>query len=189
MSAASRVITAQVRDHGRIQERRAQIAPATAEVFRKGLHTPAIRDVAGAPGLTQGAPHNYIRFKDDILYPVHQDLTARYAAGGESERRADIALICQETHALGREASRAALAQPGASIAMFGELVEAARRHGMALDGAPRLAADIVTYLPVMLSLRRWRLRHAADGPDAEAELVAFLLRGLGCPAEIAHGA
>jgi hypothetical protein len=59
----------------------------------------------------------------------------------------------------------------------------------MALDGAPRLAADIVTYLPVMLSLRRWRLRHAADGPDAEAELVAFLLRGLGCPEEIAHGA
>lgn len=214
MSRASRVIAAQVKDQDRIQERRAQIAQAAARVFReKGFHTATIRDVAEAAGLTQGTIYNYIRSKDDILYLVHQDLTAAYAADVERaieglteprarlraairafvrsmrERHGDIALIYQETHALGRESLHAVLAQADAFITMFGGLVEAAREDGMALDGAPLLAADIVTFLPVMLALRRWRLRHLADAPEVEAELVAFLLRGLGCPEEVAHGA
>jgi len=213
MSAATRVIGAQVKDESRIQERRAQIAEAAARVFRdKGFHTATIRDVAEAAGLTQGTLYNYIRSKDDILYLVHQDLTARYIADVEQaiagmadprarlraalrafaramrERHGDIALIYQETHALGRESRRAVLAQTENFIARFAGLIEAARRDGMAMDGAPNLAADIVTFLPVMLSLRRWRLRHV-DGPAAEEELVAFLLRGLGCPEEIIHGA
>jgi len=217
MTAAAqppRVIAAQVKDEARIRARRARIAEAAARVFReKGFHTATIRDVAEAAGLTQGTLYNYIRSKDDILYLVHQDLTARYTADVERaiegltdprarlgaairafvramrERHADIRLIYQETHALGRDSLRAVLAQTDAFIRLFAELIEAARRDGMALDGAPRLAADIVTFLPVMLALRRWRLRDAADGPEAEAELVAFLLRGLGCPEEIAHGA
>jgi hypothetical protein len=104
------------------------------------------------------------------------------------ERHEDIALIYQETHALGRESRRAVLAQTEAFIARFAGLIEEARRDGLAMEGAPNLAADIVTFLPVMLSLRRWRLRHL-DGAEAEEELVAFLLRGLGCPEEIIHGA
>ncbi|MBW8271143.1 hypothetical protein [Caldovatus aquaticus] len=105
------------------------------------------------------------------------------------ERDADIRLIHQETHALGRESRRAVLAQTDAFIRLFADLVEAARRDGLPINGALRLAADIVTFLPAMLSLRRWRLRAIADGPDGEAELVAFLLRGLGYPEETAHGA
>ncbi|HYF08577.1 MAG TPA: TetR/AcrR family transcriptional regulator [Acetobacteraceae bacterium] len=214
MSSATRVIGAQVKDESRIQERRAQIAEAAARVFReKGFHTATIRDVAEAAGLTQGTLYNYIRSKDDILYLVHQELTARYIADVEQaiagiadprarlraalqafaramrERHADIALIYQETHALGRESLSAVLAQTEAFIARFAGLIEAARRDGLAMAGAPTLAADIVTFLPVMLSLRRWRLKHITDGAAAEAELVAFLLRGLGCPEEITHGA
>ena len=212
MSSATRVIGAQVKDESRIQERRAQIAEAAARVFReKGFHTATIRDVAEAAGLTQGTLYNYIRSKDDILYLVHQDLTARYIADVEQaiagvtdprarlraalraftramrERHADIALIYQETHALGRDSRRAVLAQTEAFFARFAGLIEAARRDGMAMDGAPNLAVDIVTFLPVMLALRRWHLKHL-DGPEAEEELVAFLLRGLGCPEEIIHG-
>ncbi len=52
----------------------------------------------------------------------------------------------------------------------------------MALPGAGKLAADIVHFLTVMLSLRRWRLRDAMPGAEAEAEVVAFLMRGLGVP-------
>jgi hypothetical protein len=50
----------------------------------------------------------------------------------------------------------------------------------MALPGAGKLAGDIVTFLPIMLALRRWRLKDIMPGEDAEAELVRFLLRGLG---------
>ncbi len=201
----TRVITAQVGDTGLVNERRAHIAQAAARVFRaKGFHNATIRDIAVEAGLSQGSLYNYVRTKDDILYLVHQDMTAAYARDVERaledvteprarlhaaiaafiramrERRADIALIYQETHALGEESRRAVLAQTQAFIQRFAQLLDEARAAGMALPGAGPLAADIVTFLPVMLSLRAWRLRDIMPGEAAEAELVGFLMRGLG---------
>lgn len=203
--APSRVITAQVGDAALVNERRAHIARAAARVFRsKGFHSATIRDIAVEAGLSQGSLYNYVRTKDDILYLVHQDMTAAYARDVERaidglteprarlhaaiaafvhsmrERRADIALIYQETHALAADSRRAVLAQTQAFIQRFELLIEEARAAGMALPGAGRLAADIVTFLPVMLALRAWRLREIMPGEAAEAEMVAFLLRGLG---------
>ena len=202
---AGRVIEAQVKSEERVAERRATIAKAAARVFaRKGFHGATIRDVAEAAGLTQGNLYNYVRSKDDILYLVHQDLTARYTRDVQRaieglqdprarlraaltafvramrERHADITLIYQETHALGEESRRAVLAQTQAFIQRFAQLIEEARAAGMALPGAGPLAADIETFLPVMLSLRAWRLRDIMPGDAAEAELVGFLMRGLG---------
>lgn len=201
----ARVIAAQVSDTGLVHERRAHIAQAAARVFRsKGFHAATIRDIAVEAGLSQGSLYNYVRTKDDILYLVHQDMTAAYARDVEHalqgvteprarlraaiaafvhsmrERRADIALIYQETHALGDESRRAVLAQTQAFIQRFGQLLDEARAAGMALPGAGKLAADIVTFLPVMLSLRAWRLRDLLPGEAAETELVGFLMRGLG---------
>jgi len=201
----ARTIAAQVKDADLVADRRAHIASAAARVFRaKGFHNATIRDVAIAAGLSQGSLYNYVRSKDDILYLVHQDLTAGYAAYVEqaiagiaeprarlraalaafthamAERHADITLIYQETHALGDESRRAVLAQTDHFIQRFEQLIADARAAGMALPGAGRLAADIVTFLPVMLALRRWRLRDALPRDAAEAELVGFLLRGLG---------
>jgi AcrR family transcriptional regulator len=201
----ARNIAAQVKDADLVADRRAHIASAAAQVFRaKGFHNATIRDVAIAAGLSQGSLYNYVRSKDDILYLVHQDLTAGYAADVEqaiagiaeprarlraalaafthamAERHADIALIYQETHALGDESRRAVLAQTNGFIQRFEQLIADARAAGMALPGAGRLAADIVTFLPVMLALRRWRLRDGLPRDAAEAELVGFLLRGLG---------
>lgn len=201
----ARVITAQVSDAGLVHQRRAHIAQAAARVFRaKGFHSATIRDIAIEAGLSQGSLYNYVRTKDDILYLVHQGMTEAYARDVEQaiagvteprarlhaaiaafvrsmgERRADIALIYQETHALAKDSRRAVLAQTQGFIQRFEQLIEEARAAGMALPGAGRLAADIVTFLPVMLSLRAWRLRDIIPGDAAEAELVAFLLRGLG---------
>jgi len=199
-----RIIAAQVKDADLVADRRAHIAQAAARVFRaKGFHTATVRDVAIEAGLSQGSLYNYVRSKDDILYLVHQDLTAGYTADVEqailgvteprarlraaliafthamAERHADIALIYQETHALGDESRRAVLAQTQRFIERFEQLIADARAAGMALPGAGRLAADIVTFLPVMLALRRWRLRDALPRAEAEEELVGFLLRGL----------
>lgn len=203
--AQPRIIAAQVKDAELVAERRAHIAQAAARVFRaKGFHNATIRDVAVEAGLSQGSLYNYVRTKDDILYLVHQDMTAAYARDVEAaidglteprarlraaiaafvhsmrERHADIALIYQETHALGGESRRAVLAQTQIFIERFGQLIEEARAAGMTLPGAGKLAADIVTFLPVMLSLRRWHIRDTMPGAEAEAEVVAFLMRGLG---------
>jgi AcrR family transcriptional regulator len=161
----ARTIAAQVKDADLVADRRAHIASAAARVFRaKGFHNATIRDVAIAAGLSQGSLYNYVRSKDDILYLVHQDLTAGYAAYVEqaiagiveprarlraalaafthamAERHADITLIYQETHALGDESRRAVLAQTNHVIQRFEQLIADARAAGMALPGAGRLA-------------------------------------------------
>jgi AcrR family transcriptional regulator len=203
--AQARTIAAQVKDADLIAERRAHIARAAARVFRaKGFHGATIRDVAIEAGLSQGSLYNYVRTKDDILYLVHKDLTEAYAREVEAaiaaveepcdrfraaitaftramrRRSGDIALIYQETHALGPESRRAVLAQTQRFIEFFGGLIDEARAAGMDLPGAGKLAADIVTFLPIMLALRRWRLKDAMPGEEAEAEVVRFLLRGMG---------
>lgn len=201
----TRHIATQVKDADRVSERRAHIVRAAARVFRaKGFHGATIRDVAIEAGLSQGSLYNYVRTKDDILYLVHKDLTEGYTREVEAaiatvhepcdrfraaiaaftramrRRSGDIALIYQETHALGPESRRAVLAQTERFIELFSGLIAEARAAGMALPGAGKLAADIVTFLPIMLALRRWRLNDIMPGEDAEAELVRFLLRGLG---------
>lgn len=200
-----RNITTQVKDADLVSERRALIAGAAARVFRaKGFHNATIREVAIEAGLSQGSLYNYVRTKDDILYLVHQDMTSAYARDVEQaiegvaeprarleaaiaafvrsmrERHADITLIYQETHALEVASRRAVLAQTQVFIRRFEQLIDEARAAGMALPGAGHLAADIVTFLPVMLALRRWRLRDLMPEAEAEAELVDFLMRGLG---------
>ncbi|MCW8085566.1 hypothetical protein [Sabulicella glaciei] len=96
------------------------------------------------------------------------------------ERHGDIALIYQETHALEPDSKRAVLAQTHSFIEFFARLIEEARGAGMRLPGAGPLAADIATFLPVMLALRRWRLRDVAAGEAAEAEVVGFLCASWG---------
>lgn len=205
-----RKIAAQVKDAELVTERHAHIAKAAARVFReRGFHNATIRDVAIEAGLSQGSLYNYVRSKDDILYLVHQDLTSGYTRDVEAaivglteprarlraaltafvramrERHGDIALIYQETHALEPDSKRAVLAQTHSFIEFFARLIEEARGAGMRLPGAGPLAADIATFLPVMLALRRWRLRDLAAGEGAEAEVVGFLLRGLGADDEV----
>jgi AcrR family transcriptional regulator len=201
----TRHIATQVKDADLVSERRAHIVRAAARVFRaKGFHGATIRDVAIEAGLSQGSLYNYVRTKDDILYLVHKDLTEGYTREVEAaiatvheprkrfraavaaftramrRRSGDIALIYQETHALGPESRRAVLAQTEQFIRFFSDLIEEARAAGMALPGAGKLAGDIVTFLPIMLALRRWRLKDSMPGEEAEAEVVQFLLRGLG---------
>ncbi|MCE2761264.1 MAG: TetR/AcrR family transcriptional regulator [Acetobacteraceae bacterium] len=201
----TRHIATQVKDADRVSERRAHIVRAAARVFRaKGFHGATIRDVAIEAGLSQGSLYNYVRTKDDILYLVHKDLTEGYTQEVEAaiatvhepcarfraaiaaftramrRRSGDIALIYQETHALGPESRHAVLAQTERFIELFSGLVDEARAAGMALPGAGKLASDIVTFLPIMLALRRWRLKDIMPGEEAEAEVVRFLLRGLG---------
>jgi len=64
---------------------------------------------------------------------------------------------------------------------MFERIVaDAARELGRPLP-YPHLSANILTFLPVMIALRGWSLRHDATPPAVVVEEISqFVVRGLG---------
>lgn len=206
----SRIIKAQVKDSERIRARRAAIVEAATRVFKKkGFHNASIRDVGDAAGLTQGSLYNYIRSKDDVLYLVCAELTARYneqvlaaIAGIDDplarlraavvalvrcmhENREGIKLVYQESHALEPASIKSVLSQMASFIKFFEGLFEEAKDKHLAISN-PMLAADIVTFVPNLLALRGWHLRRHSQIEEVIAEVTAFMLRGLGLDAKAA---
>ncbi len=198
-------LPSRIRDSVLIEQRRAAIVRAARKVFRdKGFHVATVRDIGDAAGLTQGTLYNYVRSKEDILYLVCDHLVQSYqdavtaAIERESDRgrrlmaalravveammehQEDILLMYQESHALDRAGLRSVLRRVSAFIGYFSELLAEARADGLVeYDDIP-LGADILTFLPAIVALRRW---HLAKHPNPERiadNLVRFLAQGLG---------
>jgi AcrR family transcriptional regulator len=202
-----RIVKAQVKSEVRVRARRAEIVEAATRIFKKkGFHEASIRDVGIAAGITQGSLYNYIRSKDDVLYLVCAELTARYTeqvmeaiAGIEdpgarlrgavealvrcmNANRDGIRLVYQESHALQPASQKAVMAQMSTFITFFeGIFREAAEKD---LTVSPMLAADIVTFVPTLLALRGWHLQRHTELEEVVSEITAFTLRGLGLEAK-----
>ncbi|MGH7074456.1 MAG: TetR/AcrR family transcriptional regulator [Stellaceae bacterium] len=188
-----------------MKQRRTEIANGAVSVFRhKGFHLATVRDIGEASGLSQGTLYNYVRSKEDILYLVCDQLVENYQdavrAAVETERRTDRRLIAalravalsmlthqddlllmyQESHALNKEGLRAVLARVSEFIAFFGDLLAEARTAGLITYSDTYLGADIITFLPVIIALRRWHLARHPHPERIVDNLVIFMARGLG---------
>lgn len=200
--AAARHVKTAVKDEERVRDRRQQLIDAAVRVFmEKGFHTTTVRDIGTAANLTQGTIYNYVRSKDDILYlacdhvvTAYQDAVRRSLAdleGGEDALEAIIRavittmydyqdyilLIYHESHALDRNSLHALLHRVEEFVAFVEEAMAAA---GVRADKPQSMIlANIVTFLPTMVALRRWLLRGAAEREQVIDTLVDFMLRGL----------
>lgn len=197
-------VLAKIKDQALIQERRQRLVRAALQRFiRKGYHRTTVREIGRAAGFTQGTIYNYVRSKGDILYLVcdekiraHQEAIAR-AVEGISDPLArlsaairaftdtidahqdTILLVYRESHALDRRSLRAVLGRMAEFIEMFERLLDEAARNRQITLGSRRLTANIVTFLPVIIALRRWDLRRWVPKELVKRELTAFMLRGL----------
>ena len=203
-----RSITTIVRDPALVAERHEQIFRAASRVFiSRGYHAATVREIAAEAGLSLGSLYSYIRTKEDILYLVFERLTTalreniRLAMKGitdpvEQMRAAlqanlktieryqdEILLMYQETKALDRDSLHLVLAGEAEYVKFFEEILEAGYQQGV-FEGDPRLSADVITYLCSLIVLRRWNLRRRFSADEAIDGVIAFILRGLGVPAE-----
>lgn len=206
--APRRSITTIVRDPELIQQRHEQIFRAASRVFiSRGYHAATVREIAEEAGLSLGSLYSYIRTKEDILYLVFERLTTalreniRLAMKGitdpvEQMRAAlranlktieryqdEILLMYQETKSLDRDSLHLVLAGEAEYVKFFEEILESGYQQGL-FKGDPRLSADIITYLCALIVLRRWNLRRRFSAGEAIDGVIAFILRGLGVPAE-----
>jgi AcrR family transcriptional regulator len=203
-SLSRRVKTA-TKNPVRVRERRDRLIDAAIQVFiEKGFHKATVRDIGRVAKMTQGTIYNYVSSKDDILYLVCDRIVAEYNAEARRavdtthdpvgrvrsavraisevmyRHRREILLIYQDSHLLDDRSRRVILARVEEFIGMFERIVaDAARELGRPLP-YPHLSANILTFLPVMIALRGWSLRHDASPAIVVDEISQFVVRGLG---------
>ena len=201
----SRTVLASIKDRELVRDRRVQLIRAATDVFvRKGYHVATVRDIGREAGFTQGTIYNYVQSKADILYLVCDEVVTAYQAAVHRaiegiadpaarlsaalraivevmlERQEQILLLYHESHSLDAGAVRALLARVEEFIRTFEDMLSAvAGRKGLAVAHR-RLAANIVTFLPTMVALRRWDLTGRVPRAELVSGLTAFMLRGLG---------
>jgi AcrR family transcriptional regulator len=204
-----RPVKAATKDAELVREKREQLIAAAIRVFiEKGFHNATVRDIGRAAGMTQGTIYNYVRSKDDILYLVCDRIVSEYQ---EETRKAlesshdpaarirsavhavcevmyqhqeEILLIYQDSHLLEPRSLRVILARVEEFIGMFETIVGQAVRQLPGPKPNVRLAAQILTFLPVMLALRRWSLYRDLTHEQVVDGLTDFLVRGLGLEGE-----
>jgi AcrR family transcriptional regulator len=207
-----RSISANVKDRKLVHERRQRLVRAALKVFtRKGYHGATVREIGRAAGFTQGTIYNYVRSKGDILYlvcddkvRVHQEAVARAVeritdpalrlstalhilVEAMHDHEETVLLVYRESHALDRRSLHAILARVEEFIDMFERILVEAARSGQVRFGDSRVAANILTFLPIIVAMRRWDLgRRKVARKDLDHDLVHFMLSGLGF--DVANG-
>jgi AcrR family transcriptional regulator len=187
--------------------RRRQIVEGASKVlFEHGFHGVSIRDIASACGMSMGQLYHYISSKDDILFLMHvysQELWHKHLVGAGfdhiadpvakleyglritmmylSENRDLYQFLYTESKYLDDERLREVLDLDDQNVVGF-------YRHllfeipGFAARDNSDIAANLVAFVCVFLSLRGWNL-HIQTEADVDAAvdyLVEFLFRGLG---------
>ena len=188
-----------------IQERRRQIIEGAIRVFTaKGFHGATVREIAEEAGLTMGSLYNYVESKEDIIYIVYDYITeilrneVKQAIKGLSDpkqrlkvailenlksihRYQDIVMfIYKESAHLDKESLYDVLSRETEYIQLFEDLVRDYFKDVPIDEKYVRLAGDLLTYIPVIMTFRRWSLRRRFSSIEEIMQgILSFVLHGL----------
>lgn len=207
MSAKNPVkkVETRIKDHDLIDQRRRQIAEGAMRLFvAKGFHTATVREIAEASGMTMGSMYNYVRSKEDIIYIVYDHITRilrqemnKAIDGIEDPRErleaalkhnlesinryADMVMFTyQASRYLDRDSLHEVLARETEYIELFEDLLRQRLAGQNVSDVRIRLAADILSYLPVIMTQRRWSLKKRFVSFEEVMEgILDFALNGI----------
>lgn len=188
-----------------IRERLAALASASVDVFAsKGYHASRVSDIVKLAGISQGTAYNYVRSKEDLLYLVcHEYLTGfqtivtRALEDAFSPREKLLKLIWatvrvtrdyryhhlvlqRELHCLDRRSRTPFLRDAAKFRGICEDVLVEVRKDGDLPIAHPRLAANILIHLPSVFVMRGWDLGRDLTDEQIDAELVTFMLNGLG---------
>jgi len=204
-AVARKEVKTRIKNPQLIDRRRKQIIDGAIQIFTaKGFHSATVREIADAAGLTMGSLYNYIRSKEDIIYIVYEYITkilrdevrdaiSDLADPGERLKAAlrqnlrtvhqyqDVVMfIYKASTFLDKESLHEVLARETEYIELFEDLLRDYFR-GTAVDETRlRLAADLLTYLPVIVTFRRWSLRRRFESMETVMKGIHdFVLHGI----------
>ncbi len=200
-----KTVETRIKDLQLIEMRRKQIAEGAIKVFvAKGYHRATVREIVEASGLTMGSMYNYVRTKEDIMYLVYEYVTSalrddlmiaissvdnprnqlKAALKHNLEavnRHSDVIMfLYQASGSLDKESLHDVLARETEYIEIFEDLVRKSLAGRQASEFKIKLAADILSYLGVIVTLRRWSLKRRFKSNDEVLNgILDFILHGL----------
>lgn len=198
-------VKTRIKNANLIDLRRRQIIEGAIKVFTaKGYHSATVREIAEEAGLTMGSLYNYIRSKEDIIYIVYDYITrilreeVKQAISGISDPKErlksalrqnlnsiyqyqDVVMfIYKASNFLDRESLHEVLARETEYIELFEDLLRGYFEEKEVNETRLRLAADLLTYIPVIVTFRRWSLKRRFDSMDtAMKDILDFVLHGI----------
>jgi TetR/AcrR family transcriptional regulator, cholesterol catabolism regulator len=204
----NRPVISQVQSEKLILDRRERIIKAAIAVFRRsGFHVATTKDIATEAELTQSNLYNYVSSKQDVLFLVCEHLVQLYQAAVDdaiaahvdshsrlveallavtrvmSIHRDEVQLLYNETHALEKKDRKIILSSIARLIKSFQVLLKDYEQvYGLCLIPNRRIAANFLSYVPAMVSLRYWDLASHAGREEIETAILKFTLTGLGIP-------
>lgn len=200
-----KTVKTKIKNPSLIDRRRKQIIDAGMRVFTaKGFHKGTVREIAGKAGLTMGSLYNYIRSKEDIIFIVYDYITRvlrddmRKAIEGiedpgdrlkaalwqnlkaVNEHQDIIMFVYKESSSLDKESLHSVLSRETEYIELFEELLRAYFKGQHVDETKIRVAADLLSYIPVIVTFRRWSLRRRFDSIDTVMNhILDFVLEGI----------
>lgn len=202
---AKREVKTRIKNPKLIDLRRKQIIDGAIKVFTaKGFHGATVREIAEEAGLTMGSLYNYINTKEDIIYFVYDYITkvlrdeVKEAIAGitDPEERLKTALsqnlhsiyenqdvvmfIYKASTFLDKESLYEVLTRETEYIELFEDLLRDYFRETRVDESRLRLAADMLTYIPVIVTFRRWSLRRRFESMEMVMKgILEFVLHGI----------
>jgi len=200
-----RTVKTKIKNEELIDRRRKQIIDGAIKVFNaKGFHKATVREIAKEAGLTMGSLYNYIASKEDIIHIVYDYITrvlrkemSEAIAGIEDpEERLKAALyqnlnavyknqeiimfIYKESASLDKKSLHTVLARETEYIELFEGLLRERFKGQDVNEERLRLAADLLPYIPVIMTFRRWSLKRRFESMDNVMEgILDFVLQGI----------
>ena len=205
-------IRAKIKNPNRVHLRRQQIIDGAIKVFTgKGFHSATTKEIAKAAGLTEGTLYNYVQTKEDIIYIVYDhvtsllrnDLQKAIARETDPEKRLRAALLqnlrsineyqdiilfmYKESGSLDKESLYSVLARETEYIEMFESLLHDYLGDSVSDKTKIKLAADLLSYIPVIITFRRWSLKRRFESLESVIDdIIDFIFHGVqfACEAE-----
>lgn len=197
----SKSVVSSIKNEDLIDRRRKQIVQGAVKVFsEKGFHKATVREIAEASGITMGTMYNYVRTKEDILFICYEYMTTilskglKEAISGLEDPREELRAILrrnmdtiyahqdvvmflyQESSAYDQEAIRSVLSQEMKYVELFEEVLRRRFKGQKINEFRLRLAADILSYTPAILVLRRWSLNRRFESMEEVKEGILDFL-------------
>jgi AcrR family transcriptional regulator len=200
-----KIVKTRIKNASLIDRRRKQIIDGALRAFTaKGFHKATVREIAREAGLTMGSLYNYIRSKEDIIFIVYDYITGvlrdemRAAIEGiedpkqrlkaavwqnlkaVDEYQDIIMFLYKESSSLDRESLHSVLARETEYIELFENLLRGYFKGREINETRVRIAADLMSYIPVIVTFRRWSLKHRFESMEIVMNnILDFVLRGI----------
>lgn len=198
-------VKTRIKNANLIDLRRKQIIKGAIKVFiAKGFHNATVREIAEEAGLTMGSLYNYINTKQDIIYIVYdyitkvlrEDMKEAIVGVKDPKERLKAALrqnlnavyknqdiimfLYRESASLDKESLHTVLARETKYIELFEDILREYFEGKEVNESRLRLSADLLSYIPVIVTFRRWSLRRRFDSMDTVLEgILDFVLHGI----------